>query len=347
MPVLLLAYALLMLALWRVEGIHADKEALKYLGCAEQVLHGDLHDLLGNYLPYGTYILFLLPFVAMGLPLLAVPVQVALSVLAAQALGRLTSRMAGDGRAGTLATGLFLLCIPIQAWTLSLYTESLFTSLLCLLLDQVLAREKPGRWALPLALLVLFGRPVGLLFVGPLLIWWLGARWSPPMRAAACAGVLGVALFNPRVAAPQLEIIAGSDVLCGCGNDPAATVGFHGRSVFDTQVHLVERHGAAPHAMLVMKRFASLFTFTRPSYSRSHNLVLMAYYLLYPLAVAGLWWMRERRLAGPFIAIPAIYALLVGFTCDEWSGRFLVPLLPVIIAPAAMGVMYFLHAQRG
>ncbi len=177
LPATLAAYMLLLVALFLTEGVHTDKEALKYIGCAEQVLRGDLHDLFGNYLPYGTYVLFLLPFVALGLPALAVPGQIVLSVVAATALGRLTERLSGNAVAGRLATALFLIAIPIQTWALALYTESLFTSLVVLLLEQVLARERPGRWALPFALLVLFGRPVGLLFVGPLLVWGVGRRW--------------------------------------------------------------------------------------------------------------------------------------------------------------------------
>jgi hypothetical protein len=338
LPALLCGHVVLLLVLWRVEGLHTDREALKYLGCADQVLHGDLHDLLGNYLPYSTYVLFLLPFVALGIPTLAIPVQIGLSVLSALALGRMTTRISGDGRAGTLATGLFLLCIPVQTWSLALYTESLFTSLVVLLLDQVLARDRPGRWALALAILVLFARPVGLLFVGPLAVWWMGRRWPPVLRLAGFAAVLGVALLNPRVASPQVEIILGSDVLCGCGTDPGATIGFRGHSVLDTQRHLVIRHGAGTQVSLWVKRMASLFNFTRPHYSMVHNLVLLPWFLIYPLALAGFWAMRRDRSTGPIIAIMVIYVLLVAFTCDEWSGRFIAPLLPLLIVPACAAV---------
>lgn len=347
LPALLCGHVVLLLVLWRVEGLHTDREALKYLGCAEQVLHGDLHDLLGNYLPYSTYVLFLLPFVALGIPTLAIPVQIGLSVLSALALGRMTARISGDGRAGTLATGLFLLCIPVQTWSLALYTEYLFTSLVILLLEQVLARERPGRWALALAILVLFARPVGLLFVGPLAVWWMGRRWPPVLRLAGYAAVLGVALLNPRVASPQVEIILGSDVLCGCGTDPGATIGFRGHSVLDTQLHLVERNGLGAQALTSLERIGSLFSLTRPFYSLGHNLLVLPYYLLYPLALIGLWRLKGRGQFGTMAGIMVVYALLVGLTCDEWSGRFLVPLMPMIIAPASAFLVGLLPEPRG
>jgi hypothetical protein len=347
LPALLCGHVVLLLILWRIEGLHTDKEALKYLGCAEQVLHGDLHDLLGNYLPYSTYVLFLLPFVAMGIPTLAIPVQIGLAVFAALALGRMTARISGDGRAGTLATGLFLLCIPVQIWALALYTEYLFTSLAMLLLDQVLARERPGRWTLPLAVLVLFARPVGLLFVGPLLIGSYGSRWSRTASITGYAAVLLVALLTPRVASPQLQIILGSDVLCGCGTDPGATIGFRGQSVLDTQLHLVERNGLGTQALTSLGRIGSLFSMTRPYYSLGHNLLVLPYYLLYPLALLGLWSFKGRGPFGPMAGILVVYALLVGLTCDEWSGRFLVPLLPMVIAPASAFLAGLLPEPRG
>ena len=110
------------------QGILSDKEALKYLGCAEQVLNGDPSDLLGNYLKYGAYVLFLLPFIALGIPWLSVIAQIVLGILAASALGRIAERITGHSVAGHLAMAMLLLCYPVQQWTLALYTESFFTS---------------------------------------------------------------------------------------------------------------------------------------------------------------------------------------------------------------------------
>jgi len=346
LPATLVAYATLLTLLYLTEGTHTDKEAMKYIGCAQHVLHGDLRDLLGNYLPYATYVLFLLPFVGAGMPALAFPVQVVISVLAGLALGRLATRISGNPLAGKLATALFLLAVPVQTWTLALYTESLFTSLVVLLLEQVLAKDRPGRWALPLAVLVLFGRPVGLLFVGPLLIWSLGRNWPMAFRMAGYAAVLLVAFLNPRVAAPQIEIILGSDVLCGCGTDTGAVDDFTGHSVLDAQRHLVTRHGVGTQVSVWLKRMASLFNFTRPHYSMVHNLVLLPWFLIYPFALAGFWAMRRDRSTGPIIAILVIYVLLVAFTCDEWSGRFIAPLFPLLIALACIALDHVVRCPR-
>jgi hypothetical protein len=217
-----------------------------------------------------------------------------------------------------------------------LYTESLFTSLTVLFLGEVLGRERPGPYAIPLALGLLFLRPVGLLLVGPMVVWTLLARAPVWSRWLGCGAVLAVAVFHTGVAAPQLRIILGSDVLCGCTVHPDAANGFAGRSVFDTQLHLAERFGMKELVRHWIARPASLFAFTRTHYSWPHNLLLAPWYLLYPAAAIGLWRHRRKRWPGVVLGVTAVYAGLVMFTCDEWSGRFLVPLVPLLLVPASI-----------
>jgi hypothetical protein len=337
-PAIVLAYTALLLALWRWDGLHTDKEALKYLGCAQQVLQGDLHDLLGNYRHYGVYVLFLLPFVALGMPAAAVIAQAGLSLVAAFALGRTVRRLGGDERAATLAGTLYLVAIPVQQWTLALYTEALFSALAVLLLDRTLGRDRPGPWALVLGILLLFTRPVGLLVVGPLAVRWLTRRRATWTAWAGHLAVLALALLNPGVAAPQLGIIVGSDVLCGCTDHPLAAAGFNGRSVLDTQVHLAGALGIDQLAGLWGGRLLSLAAFTRPHYSLAHNLLVAPWYLLYPFAALGLWRYRRDTWTRTLLGIALVYALLVMFTCDEWSGRFLVPLVGPLLIPATLAI---------
>lgn len=337
-PAVVVGYLGLLLALWRMQGVLTDKEALKYLGCAEQVLQGDLHDLLGNYRHYGAYVLFLLPFVAMGAPTLAVPIQAVLMLLAARALERSVIRAGGSERIGLITAAVLLSALPVQQWVLALYTEALFAALTLLFLDQMLLRERPGRWALPLALALLFTRPVGILVVGPLTVWWLTRGRAPWTTWAGHAAVLALAVLSPTVPGPQLHIILGSEVLCGCGTHPDAALGFTGHSVLETQLHLGATLGPGTLLELWGLRLLSLFTFLRPHYSTAHNLLLAPWLLLPLLAALGLWMQRRTAWVKAVTAVLVVYALLVMFTCDEWSGRFLVPLVGPLLLPAALAI---------
>ena len=41
-------FLVLLAALWAIRGIHDDKEALKYIGCAQALLRGDAPDRIGR-----------------------------------------------------------------------------------------------------------------------------------------------------------------------------------------------------------------------------------------------------------------------------------------------------------
>jgi hypothetical protein len=46
------------------------------------------------------------------------------------------------------------------------------------------------------------------------------------------------------------------------------------------------------------------------------------------------------------LAILVSYSLLVAFTCDGWSGRFIAPLLPLLIVLACAGTLRTLPSPR-
>ena len=323
-----------LVALWASRGIHDDKEALKYLGSAQDLLHGDAHDLFGNYKAYASYVLFLLPFVAVGMPWLAVVAQAALAVFAAFSLAHFVERISGSERCGTIALIIALFCYPFQEWVLALYTESFFASTAILFLERV-TRTGPVRWeAFVLAGVLLLARPIGVLFVLPAFIQRMRSIPSA-LRPVAYGAVLVLVLVAPGVARHQLGVVVEGHVICGFPERPGALDSFHGTTLLDAQVALF--HEPAYAAGLFARRALSLFTLTRPYYSRGHNILLMPFYALFVLALVGWWRFRTQPVMGLLLAIFLLNTALIGFTYDEWNGRFLVPLWPVIIGWAALG----------
>ncbi len=331
-------FFVLLAALWATRGIHDDKEALKYIGCARDLLRGDAHDLVGRYKAYASYVLFLLPSVALGAPELAVIAQAVLAVLAAFALARLVERLSGSARAGTIALALALLCYPLQEWVLALYTESFFVSIAVLFLERA---TRPGRtpWTVfLLGAVLLFARPNGILFVLPALIWEMREPFQVPqlLRPAACAAMLLLVAVLPGVPREHLGVIVEGHVICGFPERPGALEDFHGTTILAAQRALFQEPAYA--AGLFLRRAASLFTLTRPYYSAGHNRLLMPFYLLFVLAAVGWWRWKADTLAGLFLTVVLLNVVLIGLTYDEWNGRFLVPLWPLIIAFAATGM---------
>jgi hypothetical protein len=223
----------------------------------------------------------------------------------------------------------------------ALYTESFFTCMAVLFLERITRDERP-KWSVWLfASIVLFTRPVGILFVGPAIIWWISNAAGGERRALwwlIQGAFLLAVLALPGIDRDKLRIIVEGEVISGSSRYPGAIDRLEGSSVMAAQWLLIKEHPVGEVLGLFFRRISSLFTLTRPWYSSGHNALLAAHYLLYPLAVIG-WirYRRDRRIA--LLSIVLLFnALLIGFTYDEWSGRFLVPLFPILILFAASGV---------
>jgi hypothetical protein len=92
---------------------------------------------------------------------------------------------------------------------------------------------------------------------------------------------------------------------------------------------------------LCFKRFISFWSLTRSFYTSIHNWLLrLFFYPLYLFAIVGfvrLWNKYKQMATFCFITI-AVFTLSVMLTCDEWSSRFIMPILPIIIFFAAQGI---------
>lgn len=332
------AHVLLLAAIYAHQGVLADKEALKYIGCAEDVLQGDFRDLTGNYLKYGSYVLFLLPFVAADMAPLAIVAQILIGIIAAEALAHFTERITRNVAVGRLAMALFLLCPMIAAWTLTLYTEHFFTCMAVIFIEHLDRSTKTRPSTVAAGLVTLFARPVGMFFVVPALLW----KWRPTLPAAlrawlvpgGCVSLFFFAIGFPRIEPAQLAPIASGQVIAGIGG--SSIDGFDGHTISAAQLHLITQVGAVEWNRITVRRAASLFTLTRPYYSLAHNGLNMVFYLLFPLALFGWWKWRRNGTVGLVSGVLCLNILLVAITHDEWSGRFLVPLLPWIIVLAVL-----------
>ncbi len=335
-------FMVMLVVLACTNGIRTDKEALKYISCAEQLVQGDVHDLFGNYAKYGSYVLFIAPFIAVGFPLIAVFAQLLLAVFAAYALGRIAERITGSSVAADLAFVFALLCIPLQQWVLALYTESFFASISVVFLERISRDGRADLFTWTLALIVLFARPVGSLFVGPAVIWKLvgtGFVHVPTcLRNVGYGMTLLLAISIPGIRRDQLAPIVEAHVICGYPERPDAMRDFEGSTVLAAQYHLYVHNGISYTVGLFARRVASLFTLPREYFSRTLNVFLFGHYVLFLLAAFGWWRWRRHGVSGLLVAIFLLNVLLVGLTHDEWSERFLVPLWPIVLLFAASGI---------
>ncbi len=341
---LLLGLHLLLLAmLFAKHGIADDKEALKYLGAAKDMLQCDTDDLLVRYRLYSGYVFFLMPFAAVGMPELAVLMQVFLGLLAARAIERMVIHSGSEAWVGRTAAALYLLSYPVQQWVLSFYSEGLFIPLTVLFMERAFRDRLWSPSLVLLACMVLITRPTGALFVAPVLLLRCGAG---PLRWVAIIGLALIMLFAPVLPRDQLQGMVQQHVVLGFPERPDATLSPSVRSLADIQATVLADRGPVGWTCLVGRRIGSLFNPTRPWFSIAHNALVAPLIALYPLALWGLW--RDKRDTHKTLAtVLALNILLVGLTYDEWGGRFLAPLLPVVILLAAAAMAPKRHIPSG
>jgi hypothetical protein len=151
--------------------------------------------------------------------------------------------------------------------------------------------------------------------------------------------VLLVAVLLPGIPRAQITPIVEGHVICGFPEQEEAIAHFEGSSILDAQAAILSQGSIGHSVKLFLRRVLSLFTLPRSYYSVAHNLFLSAHYVLFVLAGIGWWHFRERSVTWVITVAAVLYVCLIGLTHDEWSGRFLVPLWPLILLFAACALV--------
>ena len=340
--------------LWLKLGIRHGGDTPLYLAGATTLLRGQ--PLSGVANAYAGYMRFVAWHERLGVgePGLIVT-QILLSGLAMLALYDASRRMAGRV-AGFIAASVYAINVDVLRFNDYVLTDSVFTSGLVLTIYAALrafdARSFHwGTLAVVLALTLATVRmngwwllPAVCLF---LLLTWIRGRLG--LWVAATCLIVAVAIGGILLTLRHSGATSGLGPLLYegwvIGDDVSSRL-----PMPDPGPLQQPRLSAAPRYLaqhpvacgrLVMTRIGVELAHVRPFYSRAHNLAIMFVYpLLYGLAVLG--WRRSRR--EPFawlcLGLVGLHLSLVGLTCADWDGRFLLMVLPLVMLWSAVGVAH-------
>jgi hypothetical protein len=334
-------------------GVRQSVDSQFYLENAELLKRGILPE--GRGLWYSAFSLFLaLVFLAGGSLGTVVLIQIVLSFLSACCIYVSAKEITRNRTAAILALLLYIVWIPIHEWETFIYTESLFTSF-CVFSFAALLFSK-NRWHMvftaSLFLFTFFIRPTGFSLVAGLvsyLVVSIPRKWFK--FAIPVAGVLvliatliGSKMFNSYDPIPAyvsgeiiypkitLNVKAPADLTISESGTPLKKVFFF--ALYNPLYFL----------KLFCIKVALFFGNIKPYFSFVHNLVIVLF--LYP--VYSFAWLGFRKIEGfkkeKFFIASFIIAngLIVGLTTENWDGRFLVPLLPLIFIMASGPLFLFL-----
>lgn len=254
---------------------------------------------------------------------------------------------------------LYLLSFsPYQSWIVFLYTESVFCSVVLILLS-VLILYKPGsiKHALIIILTLLFSlisRPLGMLFgVGVYLYFFYYAdkKWKIIL---ACGSLillcLGYFLINTAFLSVKdwriTQAFEEESIICDLPApqpyqklDLAAT----GSPVYKLWYYCT--HNFSHFLQFAGKKIQYFFLMTRNYYSKGHNYFLLLNVIpVYLLGVCSFFIKRKYCSKAFFIFLVSticMYVVTIIFQCDDYHSRFILPVYPLFVLPAACVAEYF------
>jgi 4-amino-4-deoxy-L-arabinose transferase-like glycosyltransferase len=352
--ILIILWLTVQLVLYAIHGIKVANDSPSYIEYATDIAAHFSFD-QGHYLRYVGYPFFVALFFLLGLPLSAVVFgQVVLSGLAATCGYRLT-RSLSNQNAAFLATLLFVCWPDVQAWNFYILTESLFISLLVVCFF-FLSRASSFPSLIPglvVAVMLALVRPNGFIVLIAVLLYGMVAFARAPLQRRPYL-LLPLLLLLPVLLllldqyllftfrlvetfergdiifkyAPSALVPANPLVMPNPQASPLAKLVFF--VVYNTEFFM----------RLVLLKIVAFFAHIKPYYSVRHNLLIMV--VLYPAFFFALRGLLRKGIPIPVKAFAGTVVLLqtvmVALTVEDWDGRFLLSVLPLIFIFAAVGV---------
>ncbi len=354
----IIAYFIFMYLLYLKLGIIEINEAEKYIQASRSIIDGEITKTLKQHFFYSSYILFLTLIFLIGSIKIAVFAQLLLNILAAICLKKSINLLLGNKFGGQLGQICFLFCIPIQTWALTLFSDNFFVCMICITLYYTLKHKTKTELSiwLALCLLLIFSRPPGIFFTYCFIFYYLYQLkfLKPPFfysLAILALAVIFFLLFTTEVETKGYikPIAAGAVIVDKPDYDIPEFNERKKETTLHAYIYLYNKHGFSYLTTLYYKKVKSFFTLTRSYYSTAHNYILIAHYILYPLAIAGfifLYRNTQKSTAMLFLLLIFFAANLTGLTYNEWHYRFTLSIFPALIILSVIGINFLFNSKK-
>lgn len=270
-----------------------------------------------------------------------------------------------NAKAGFLTAVIFLLWLDCIQWNTAIMTESLASSLICMVIYLLIVfNESAKHFALLMLLLLanLMTRPTGVLIILGAVVFML-LRYSPFLRQrVAFRGVLYVSLsiifltgawvmLNEWDFTDQYEkgnIVTYMDVIKGQPlYDETLRLDTSDLRMPDKtkrpaeKIFLFAIENPMHYAKAGVLKVFYLISFYRPYFSTAHNLYTVLWLLMiYGLFFLGLRHVRYKPMKGFVVSIILANCLLVAISAADWDNRFYMPMQPGIALLAGGGLVW-------
>jgi hypothetical protein len=336
-------YALFLFFILQRTGIITINEAEKYISAADKVLSGDFLEVASEYPFYLSYILFISLFLFLCNIKTVVIAQVILSFIASTCVQKTLTLLKLNWLIALIGMLTFLLCYPIQIWSLTLFSDSFFISLITIIIYFTIKTKSKFELALWVFLnvILVFSRPPGTFLVLVFVMFHLHkvSILTVTRLYFTYALLFALLLISTFFVSTQskgyiVPVAAGRVIVDSLDYTVAGFSSKPKNNLAAAYHYLFQEKGFGYLAVLYLRKSISFFTLTRPYYSFTHNMIVSFFYLLYPLCIIGLmslWKSGRKDIVLLFLTCIFNLMNLVALTYNEWHYRFTSPMFPFLI----------------
>ncbi len=243
---------------------------------------------------------------------------------------------------------LFLLIFwPYQSWIVYLYTESVFFSLILILLSTMLL-YKPDNlrhliYIVASLILVILSRPLGILFVAGVfafVFFHANKKWRIILFLSSLL-FIGIAFFIINTIFSSIDDwyitkpFEQESIICNLPNTSFSGIKLQLSSATNplSQLQYYISHNFKHFRHFTFLKLKYFFLMTRPYYSNAHNYFLLINLIfVYALAFVGIFIKSFHSYKGILIFILTsilFYSIAIVLQCDDYHNRFILSIFPL------------------
>ena len=333
--------------LWK-NGIVTSLEAVKYIDQASVFLATGKYS-SGNFLFYSVQILLIALCLKLKISYLFLVIfQMLANGISIVCFYKLVMKLSQNNLFTFVATLYFLLFAYYHLFNTYLFTESLFFSFSVIYTYVLFTRKKFNAKIILVIVLFLsllyFTRPTGIFFIPATFVFIAIKFYSKKaLRIIAVSFVAAIAgsyfLFNYSIGSGgELDFLLpylDERIICGVPtiSEPHKFTVPVNKNSIEGLLYIIS-HNFQLFFRLGMQRLGAFFGIYRPFYSTIHNIIGSSYfYLMYIVIIAGVRNLFKQHKAEVWFLLCNIglMAATVMLSCDEWSNRFILAVIPFIL----------------
>ncbi len=347
-PIVFVLYFIFLFFLYYQTGIITNHEAKKYISAANEIINGNIAFSFKNYFLFSSYNFFLvICFFISGLKF-AILIQVFLSIVSAFCINKIVLKLTSSTILSKIAFLVFLFSYLIQFWVLTFFSESFFISISIVFLFFVTCKNyslKNIFFIVLIGAILIFSRPQGILVIIPSIIFLIQKKFNYKkiigiiLFLALSIVFFSTVLIQVCSCEDVIKPICESSIICGFPEKPNEVFNLIDCTILNAHTCLIEKNSFWYDFKLCCRKAFSFFVLTREYYSPTHNFIMMLHYPLYILALFSFKNNNETIL---FHSIILMNVILISLTFNEWHGRYLSVVYPMIIVLSMFGTKQLL-----